>query len=239
MTVGCYTCTRAAGGRPWHPDRHVRRLARDAALLGLGAIDEARAFALLDALAAPTRDGPDRKLRLDAQPSRDGAPRLVASFTPLDADPATWRAIMAPAPHPGRTALSTAKTTERAHYEAAFAAATAAGADEALLCDAAGFLVEGARTNLFVALADGRVVTPPVARGGQAGVAREILLDAIESLVEADVAGAALASAREIVAVNAVRGARSIASLDGRPIGAGEPGPWSERLDRALRERPR
>lgn len=237
--IGCYTCTRATGGRAWHAERHVLRLARDSKLLGLGAIDETRARALLDELAAPTLGGVDRKLRLDAQPDRDGAPRLVASFTPIDADPASWRAIVAPTPHPGPSATSTAKTTERAHYEAAFAAASAAGADEALLCDADGFLVEGARTNLVVVLAGDRVATPPVARGGQAGVAREILLDAIEALVEADVAHAALASAREIVAVNAVRGARPITHLDGRPIGDGRPGPWSDRLDRALRGAPR
>ena len=235
MERGCFTSARASGGRAWYAARHARRLARDAQLLGLGEIEPGLALRLLDELAAPTRGGGgDLKLRLEAWRDPDGAPRLRGSARVLEEDAPTWRAIVAPAPHPGPTATSTAKTTDRSLYDAALAAARAAEADEALLCDAAGFLVEGARTNLVVALADGSLVTPPLARGAQAGVAREILLEHVAELREAEVSRAALASARELIAVNAVRGARAITSLDGRPLGDGQPGPWSARLDRAL-----
>ena len=34
----------------------------------------------------------------------------------------------------------------------------------------------------------------------------------------------------ELIAVNAVRGAKPITALDDNPVGNGAPGPWSERL---------
>jgi len=234
VKLGCYTGARASGGRVWHLERHVERLARDARLLGLGALDAADVRARLLALAAPTRGGPDRKIRLALEPDGDGAPRWRGDATPIDADGPTWRAIVGPTPHPGASPRSIAKTTDRSFYEAAFGAAEQAGADEALLCDAAGLLVEGARTNLVVALADGGLATPPLARGGQGGVARTVALAALPELAERDVARAELAAAREVIAINAVRGARAIVAIDGAPVGDGRPGPAFARVGRVL-----
>ena len=45
--------------------------------------------------------------------------------------------------------------------------------------------------------------------------------EALPGLVEADLEREALLAAREVVAVNAVRDARPLASLDGRPLGRG------------------
>ena len=98
-------------------------------------------------------------------------------------------------------------------------AARRAGAQEALLFDGEERLVEGARTNVIVASERGDLLTPPLARGGVAGIARAIALERVPELREGDVAAEDLFGAREVVVVNAVRGARSIATLDGRPIG--------------------
>ncbi len=43
-----------------------------------------------------------------------------------------------------------------------------------------------------------------------------------------------LRAAQEIIAVNAVRGARPVVELDGAPVADGRPGPWSERFAEAL-----
>jgi branched-chain amino acid aminotransferase len=221
-------------GAVLHLERHVARIVRDAALLGLGALDPAACRAAL--LAEAQRAFPDREgvVRLEARATGAGAPALATTNRELGAEPAQWRAAVAREPHPGPAPWSAAKTNARAHYERALADATAAGADEALLADAAGFLVEGARTNLVVVLAGGALVTPPLARGAQAGIGRTMLLERVQELVEADVALAELPAAHELVAVNAVRGARPVVALDGRPVGAGIPGPWSERLARAF-----
>jgi hypothetical protein len=42
------------------------------------------------------------------------------------------------------------------------------------------------------------------------------------------------ATAAEIIALNAVRGALPITRLEGRPVGGGKPGPWPRRLAEAL-----
>jgi branched-subunit amino acid aminotransferase/4-amino-4-deoxychorismate lyase len=219
----------------WHADRHARRLARDAKLLGIGDLDETLARRLLEELAAPSRAGADLKIRVEAHPDAVTGVRLRGAATAVDADRATWRAIAAREPHPGASPISRCKTTDRRIYDPALAAVRAAGADEALLFDRDGFLVEGARTNVVVVGPDGSLRTPPLARGGQSGVAREVLLAEVAELREADIERAELASAREVIAVNAVRPARAILSLDGHPLGFGaRPGPWAERLGRVL-----
>jgi branched-subunit amino acid aminotransferase/4-amino-4-deoxychorismate lyase len=67
-----------------------------------------------------------------------------------------------------------------------------------------------------------------------AGLAREIVIEALPELLETDVPRQSLAGAREIVALNAVRGALPVTRLDGRPVGSGQPGPLSEQLRRIL-----
>jgi branched-subunit amino acid aminotransferase/4-amino-4-deoxychorismate lyase len=230
--LGCYTGARATRGRVWYAERHARRLARDAALLGIGEVDRALVLRLLGELAAPSRVGQDLKLRVEAHRDAELGVRLRGAATALEPDPIAWRAVAGA--HPGPSPASSAKSTERGAYDGALAAARAAGAEEALLFDAAGHLVEGARTSVIVARADGGIATPPLARGAQAGIAREILLESLAELREDDVSAFELRRAREVVAVNAVRGARAIVALDGHPIGSGRPGPLCERLAAAL-----
>jgi branched-subunit amino acid aminotransferase/4-amino-4-deoxychorismate lyase len=113
-------------------------------------------------------------------------------------------------------------------------AARRAGADEALLLDAAGRLVEGARTSAIVVDAAGRAATPPLELGGVAGIAREVLLERIPELEQRIVLEPQLRTAREIVVANAVRGARALVRLDAAEVGDARPGPWARRLDAAL-----
>ena len=233
--AGCYSGARACGGRVWHAERHTQRLARDARLLGLGEVDTARVLALLDALALPTRDGPDAKLRVEAQPDALLGIRLSGTSSPIGAEAPTWRCVAAAVVHPGASPVSSAKGSDRSLFEAAFSAAHEAGVDEALLFDAADRLVEGTRSNLIVVRDDGAVVTPSLACGAQAGIARGILLEHVPLLREAEVSRAELAAAREVLAINAVRGVRPVIAFDGRPVGDGKPGPWAARLDHAFR----
>jgi branched-subunit amino acid aminotransferase/4-amino-4-deoxychorismate lyase len=173
-------------------------------------------------------------VRLEARAGAGAAPELVGTARELGAEPALWRAAIASQPHPGASPWSVVKTSQRAYYERALAGAQAAGADEALLFDRGGALVEGARTNLVVVLADGRPRTPPLARGGQGGIGRTIALERVAELSEGDVHREELAAAREIVALNAVRGACAIVAVDARAVGDGRSGPWASRLTEAL-----
>jgi branched-subunit amino acid aminotransferase/4-amino-4-deoxychorismate lyase len=211
-------------------ERHVARLVRDARLAGLGALDADACRRAFEAAARAHFPHAEGVLRLEAHP---GA-RLAATPRALGAEPARWRARSADAVHPGPGAAPGVKWLDDPFWEPIRAATRAAGTDEALVFDAAGRLVEGARTSLVVVLAGGRAVTPPLARGGVAGVARAAALAALPELAEADVARDEVARAHELVALNAVRGARPIVALDGAPVGNGEPGAWAARLAQAL-----
>ena len=78
------------------------------------------------------------------------------------------------------------------------------------------------------------LATPPLERGGVAGIARDIALERVPEIAERDLAVAELGGAHEIIALNAVRGARPITRLEDAPVGNGSPGPWAERLAAAL-----
>jgi branched-subunit amino acid aminotransferase/4-amino-4-deoxychorismate lyase len=220
-------------GRVWLLERHVARLERDARALGLGELDPQACRSALERAAREAFGSGSGVVRLELRAGRRG-PRLAATPRPLGPEPGLWRAVSAPEPHPGPGPAPGAKRAGLPAIESAREAARAADADEALLFDTAGWLVEGARSSVVVVRADGRAFTPPLARGGVAGIARALALAACPSLGEADVARDALAGAREIVALNAVRGARAIAWLDGVEVGDGRPGPWTRRLAEAL-----
>jgi branched-subunit amino acid aminotransferase/4-amino-4-deoxychorismate lyase len=226
----CYTTGRYQAGRIWLGERVAARLVRDARALGLGTHDPGDVLArLLGAGRASFGEG-EGVVRLEARAGGE----LVASTRPLGAEPETWRAITARVVHPGPGPAPGAKREGVAELASARAEAEAAGVDEALLFDAAGRLVEGARTNLALALADGRWLTPPAARGSVRGVALEAALAAGVALEERDVTRRDCLAAREIVTTNAVRGARAIVVLDAAPVGDGRSGPLAAALAAAL-----
>lgn len=231
--VGCYTSARIAGGRVLHETHHLRRLVDGARALGLGAVEPAtlrRAFSELARAALPGGDG---IIRL--QLSRGaGAARVVGVPRPAEPDPPVWSAVVSRLPHGGLPVAGGLKVTSRLPLVLAGDPGREDGADETLLLDRDGRLVEGTRSNVIVATRAGDWITPPLARGAVAGIAREIALERVAGIREADVARSALLAAREIVAVNAVRGARPVVRLDGQPVGACAPGPLAGRLTAAL-----
>jgi len=233
---GCYVSVRIQAGKPRFAARHARRLAHGAAALSLGVLDPADVERALAELAKAAFDAGDGIVRLTASRDGDGRLHLMGVPRALGPERATWRARTAPFPHAGAGPHADLKLTSRLRFALAAEDARAAGADEALLLDAAGWLVEGARSNLVIVTAGGEATTPPLARGAVAGVARALALERTPALVERDVARAELAGAAEIIALNAVRGAVAISELDGRPVGDGRPGPWARRLAAALAE---
>jgi branched-subunit amino acid aminotransferase/4-amino-4-deoxychorismate lyase len=231
---GCYTTVLVRAGVPCWPERHAARLARDAARLGLGPVDRSRVLAALDDLIESALARADGAIRIQA--SRDGAGRLHLLGLPrsLGDERPEWRAIGASVVHPGPTAWAGVKVTNRLEMGFAREEAEAAGADEALLFDREGFAVEGSRSNLLWVDEGGELAAVGSGRGAVAGIALEVVVEAIPGLPRVDADRDALARAREIVAVNALRGARPVVELDGRPVGDGRPGPAWRRLCEAL-----
>jgi len=227
---GVYTSARIANGVVRHGERHARRLARDAAALDLGRIDPSRCLEAFGTLGVAAFGAGAGVVRLQASRDGDGNTHLLGVTRELGPARDAWRALDAGFAHPGLAPWGGAKVTGHLHHVVARDAATRAGADEALLFDAAGRLVEGARSNLVALLADGTLATPPAARGGVAGVALAIVREREPALVERDLGRDELAAARELVALNAVRGAVAIVRLDAAPVGDGVPGGCARRL---------
>jgi para-aminobenzoate synthetase/4-amino-4-deoxychorismate lyase len=147
-------------------DRHLARLKRSAEALDF-AFD--RHLARNELQAATFRAGPSLvRLML----SRSGA--MAIELRPMPEPPAEPVAVaLVPLPVAAEDFRLAHKTSDRAFHDEARAAA---GTFEIVYRDAQGLLTEGSFTNLFVER-DGRLLTPPLARGLLPGILRERLIE--------------------------------------------------------------
>jgi branched-subunit amino acid aminotransferase/4-amino-4-deoxychorismate lyase len=223
-------------GRVRFAERHVARLVDAARALRLGDLEASQVRRALAELAEAAFGAGTGVVRLQVSRDGDGRLHLVGVPRPLGREPLTWSAIVVRTPGTGAALHGGLKVTSRLALALAGDAARRAGADEALIVDASGHLVEGSRSNLLVVTEGGEPRLPPLARGGVDGIARRVALERVEGLRQGDVDERELARAREIVALNAVRGARPVTRVDGNGVGDGRAGPWARRLAEALRD---
>ena len=112
-----------------------------------------------------------------------------------------------------------------------------AGADEALLLNAAGQVAEASVANVF-AEHEGALVTPPGVDGALEGITRATLLELAPALGleprERSLGRFDLLRAGEVFLSGSGAGLVPVRSLDGRPIGGGVPGPTYARLRQAF-----
>ena len=232
---GCYTSVRIRAGAPRFAERHVRRLVRDARALGLPAVDARLVRRAIGELAQAAFRGGEGVVRIQLSRDGDAALHVVGVSRELGGDPPAWRAVTAPFPHPGAPVAGGPKLTQRLLHALASDTARAAGAEEALLFDAAGRLVEGARTNVVALAADGTLCTPPDERGAVAGIALEVASERLPALRRRDLSRRDLLAARGVAVINAVRGARALVALDGVALGR-ESGAVAARLAAVLEQ---
>lgn len=226
---GCYTSVRIRDGRPRFADRHLRRLQDGAAALRLGRVEKLDFEKALADLAATFADG-EGIVRLQVSCDADGGVHLTGLPRGLGDEPPAWHAVTSTLRHAGEVLPGGYKLTNRVVLALAARQADEAGADEALLFDADDRLVEGSRSNILVVAADGVPCAPPEASGAVGGIALQVASERLPELRRRPIERAALAAAKEIVALNAARGARPITRLDDRPVADGQPGPWAARL---------
>jgi branched-chain amino acid aminotransferase len=116
--------------------------------------------------------------------------------------------------------------------------AHARGADEALILNAAGQVVEGTTSNVFL-VKDGGLVTPPDEAGLLAGITRAKVLELARRFgirCELRTFGPAeLISSDEAFITSSIRELVPVVAVDGKPAGGGRPGPLSLRLLEAYR----
>jgi len=233
----CNTSALVGDGEARWAAGHVARLRRDAAALALPIPDSIlvlQAFSELGHAAFGTGPG---VVRLQVSQAADGAVRLLGTARPLGSNRLHWRAGTLSTAHPGPGPWPGVKRAGDPHLAAARAACNARGLDEVLLVDREGYLIEGSRSSLVFFDSDGELVTPDPGRGGVRSIARDILFETLPELRRRNVPIGALRSAREVVAVNAVRGARPIRELDGCALGTASGGSLGDRLAEVLNTR--
>lgn len=241
LTVGdgVFETLRVYRGTPFALRRHLDRLGRSAAGLGLRVPDRevlARACAeVVDAGGLA-----DARLRLTVtggpgplgSPRGAGPPTVVAAVAPLAPVAPMAAVAVAPWPRNERGPLAGLKTTSYAENVVLLAWARERGAEEAVVADTTGRLCEGTGANVFV-VHDGRLRTPTLASGCLAGVTRALVLEQTDA-EEADLALDDLASADEAFLTSSTREVQPIGSVDGRPLAA--PGPRTSAARSAFRD---
>lgn len=148
----------------------------------------------------PSPTGAVERVRLSLR--HDG--HVEVAHAPLAELPEPQTVVLSPYRLDPANALLRHKTSARHLYEAELARVTAQGHFDALFCNTAGLLCEGARSNIFLRRG-GELLTPAAEAGLLNGVLRRTLLAQGEAR-EARLTLADLAAAEEVYAGNALRG---------------------------------
>ena len=210
----CYTSALVQGGQARWVERHIARLLRDTAALGLPAPRPGHIRKAFSDLGRSCFGDGAGIVRLEARASQ-----LVGTPRPLENDPGDWRAFTHATPHPGPGPWPGVKRAADPYLASARSACLAQDLDEAILADGDGYVLEGSRSGLVALDASGDLVTPDPRRGGVRSIGLDILREALPELTRRNLPLETLRHAREVVAVNAVRGARRIRTLDERALG--------------------
>jgi 4-amino-4-deoxychorismate lyase len=245
-----FETTRVYGGWPFKLEEHLTRLAGSAARLSLAPPD-AREFEALVGQALGAAGEPDAVLRLYWTAGREGSGRPTAlalvSSIPSHLEEMRTRGIKLIALPLGLQAdlrafapwlLGGVKSTSYAVNMAAEAEARRRGADDAVFVASGEVVLEGPVTNVWW-LRERVLYTPALELGILAGVTRATLI-AEAAQLGYDVREGAfplghMADAEEAFTSSSVREVMPAVELNGRPVGSGQPGSASRKLQEALR----
>jgi branched-chain amino acid aminotransferase len=162
--------------------RHLNRMSRSAAALGLPAPDHALIREAIDAVLEG-RDFARGKLRITytggvgplGSEAAYGPPTMIVALTPAIAAPPLTSIVTAPWTRNERGALAGVKSTSYAENVRGLGYAAEHGASEAIFLNTVGHVCEGTGTNIFLVFGD-TIVTPPLSSGPLAGITRELIM---------------------------------------------------------------
>jgi branched-chain amino acid aminotransferase len=227
---GVFETVKVTGGTPFALSRHLLRLSRSAAGLGLPEpdLDQIRAGALAVVDASPRL--PLARLRITVTAGigplgsgRANSPATVFIALAEQTPPGpSIDVVVAPWPRNEEGALAGLKTTSYADNVRALAYATERGGSEAIFANIAGNLCEGTGTNVFAAIG-GRLITPPLSSGCLAGVTRALVIE-WAGAAEDDLPMTDLSNADEAFLTGTTRDVQPIRCVNGRKLAA-VPGP--------------
>jgi aminodeoxychorismate lyase len=243
---GLFETLRVFHGKPFRWAQHLERLQRGAEFLKIKLPFSPEALHDFARELIKKNEMPDALLRVTLSrgvgvrgysPKGAESPTLVMSLHavtghPVPSDgrgaggegklsPPRWNLITSSHRLPAKEALAQFKTCNKLPQILARAEADAAGADEALLLNTDGFIVEGASSNLFWIEGD-TICTPPLAAGILPGVTRAVVLEICRALAmetrESEILSEQLRRAAGIFVSLSSFGIVEAASLDGHVL---------------------
>lgn len=242
-----YEVLRTAGGRPIDLGPHLVRLRRSGELIELPvAPDELLERAIADTLAAAanpeayvrvviTRGAGEIGLDIDLADT----PRTIVIVRPLVMPAAElyehgvdlWIAsVQRTSP---RAVDPSVKSGNYLNNILALREARRAGAYEALMCDAAGRIAEGATSNIFCVRA-GALFTPALDIGLLAGITRHRVIELARAsgldVHQGELVPEVARSADEAFITSSIRGVMPVRRIDDAVLGGGAPGPVTRRI---------
>lgn len=240
---GVFETLRVYGGVPFAWRRHLERLERSAAGLGLGV----PAIAMLreqsdEIIAANALVDARLRITITGGPAPLGSERalvpstVVVAASALTPWPPTADVVTVPWPRNERGATAGLKTISYADNVRALAYAHEHGAGEAIFANTRDELCEATGSNVFVVTA-GELQTPPADSGCLLGVTRALVLElaAAEGIPHRETAlpFTAIRDGDEAFLSSTTREVQSIAHVDGTALPQA-PGPVTEALRTAF-----
>lgn len=237
--AACFETMLASGGRVFRLASHLSRLEDGLRAMGVEAPDRAILERAIDeTLAANALIGASVRLTVTAGSghipalSAAVAPSIIVTADPLPPPRVPPRLRVVSTRIDARRPLRGVKTSQFLPYLLARAEARAAGADDAVLLNHDGAIVEAATANLFV-LRDGALHTPMLEDGPLPGVTRDALIEVARSLgvsvVERTLGLGDLAQAEAILLTSSIVGIVRAASLLATPPEAPSHLDWTAR----------
>jgi branched-chain amino acid aminotransferase len=162
--------------------RHLNRMGRSAAALGLPPPDHTLIREAIDAIL-DGRDFGHGKLRITytggggplGSEAAYGPPTLIVALAPAATAQPLTSIVTAPWTRNERGALTGVKSTSYAENVRGLRYAAERGASEAIFLNTVGQVCEGTGTNIFLVFGD-TIVTPPLSSGPLAGITRELIM---------------------------------------------------------------
>jgi branched-chain amino acid aminotransferase len=221
---GAFEVIRLYAGAPFALADHIDRLSRSSAAIGLE-FDRAALEAEIAALLAQA-DPADGQLRLIV--TRGG--RRIAAIEPVP--PHAAAVAVATIPYSPTGLLDRVKSLSYAANMHATRLAKAAGADEAVLIDAAGTVLEPPTSTVFWATPEGTLRTPSLQLPILDSITRDRLVGALE-VEEGSWSVEDLRGASEAFLASTTREVQPISAVDGTALPA-SPGPRTEEAQAAF-----
>ena len=237
---GVFEALKAGTAGAFAVQRHLNRLSRSAAAMGLPAPDHGlvregiaaalESWTLSESKVRVTYTGGEGPLGSGAA---YGPPTLIVAVEAHQPTPPSTAVVTAPWRRNENGALTGVKSTSYAENVRGLAYAVSCGASEAIFLNTAGQVCEGTGTNIFFVFAD-EVVTPPLSSGPLAGITRELLLE-WTAVTEHNVTPEEAASADEVFLTSSLRDVQGIHRWDDRDLTG--PNPVTERLADLFQQR--